>query len=230
MKAYDNKLNFKKVDITSLVPHPENPNTHSQQNLNEITASIENVGYVDPIVVRPYGDSYQILAGEGRFLACKKSGTTEIPVVIVELNDEQALAYMLASNEIPRSSEINPEKFENVIKTLHSINEDFNWGSIGLSNEEANALLNLNLNVINDGDMSSDPHEGINERAKPLKLDLEQRAFLDYVVHIFREATDSPKMPETEIVMAILADWVAGVTSPSGSEDVETDDSSSQLN
>ena len=224
MKPYDNKLNFKDVDVTSLVPHPKNPNTHSQKNLNEITASIANVGYVDPIIVRPYQGQYQILAGEGRFLACKRIGKTSIPVIVVELNDEQALSYMIASNEIPRSSEINPERFETVIQTLHSINEDFNWESIGLSKEEADALLNINVNVINDGDMHTAPDDGIKDKVKPLRLDLEQRTFLDYVVGVFREVTDSPKLPEAEIVISVLADWVSSITEiPTNDSDHESE-------
>lgn len=224
MKPHNNNLKFNELSIHDLLPHPKNPNTHSQQNLNEIIASIDNVGYIDPVIVRPYGEQYQILAGEGRFLACKKSGISTIPVVIVELNDEQALSYMIASNEIPRSSEINPERFENVIQTLHSINEDFNWESIGLTQEEANSLLNVNLNVINDGDMNSDPHDGIQEKVKPLRLDTQQRVFLDYVVQVFREVTDSPKLPEPEIVMHILADWIAGISeAPIEENDTEPD-------
>jgi len=224
MKHYNNNLTFKEISVLDLSPHPQNPNTHSQQNLNEITFSIENVGYIDPVVVRPYNGKYQILSGEGRFLACKKSGKNSIPVIIVELDDEKALAYMIASNEIPRSSEINPERFETVIQTLHSINEDFKWESIGLSNEEASALLNFNKNVINDGDMDIDPHEGIKEKVKPLRLDLEQRAFLDYVIQVFKEVTESSNIPESEAVMAILADWVAGVTEiPLDDEDIQSD-------
>lgn len=212
----DNKLQYKKINIADLVPHPQNPNTHSKVNINEITASILAVGYIDPIIVRPYGDSYQILAGEGRYLACKNGGINEVPVISVELTDEQALAYMVASNEIPRSSEINPNKFEEVIKTLNNINPDFNWTSIGLSDQEAGALLNFDVDVINDGAPSGDMHEGIKEKIKPLRLTLEQRAFVDYIVHVFNSLQETPAPHENEVIMYILSDWLSSVSPQEG--------------
>lgn len=208
---YDNQLEYKKISISDLIPHPKNPNTHSKININEISASIETVGYIDPIIVRPHGDGYQILAGEGRYLACKQAGIREVPVISVVLDDEQALAYMVASNEIPRSSEINPNKFEDVIKTLNSINPNFNWTSIGLSEQEAGTLLNFDINVINDGSPSDDLHEGIKEKVKPIRLDLEQRAFVDYVVHMFNSLEENSKIPETEVIMCILSDWLSAI-------------------
>lgn len=215
---YDNQLEYKKIHISDLTPHPQNPNTHSKVNINEITASIETVGYIDPIIVRPHGDAYQILAGEGRYLACKHAGINEVPVISVVLTDEQALAYMVASNEIPRSSEINANKFEEVIKTLNSINPNFNWTSIGLSEQEAGALLNFDINVINDGAPSDDLHDGIKDKVKPIRLDLEQRAFIDYVVHVFNSLDENSKLPETEVIMCILSDWLSTVIPAQASE------------
>ena len=218
----DNKLKFLNLKIDLLDTHPKNPNTHSKANLNEIAASINSVGYIDPLVVRPYNNRYQILAGEGRFLACKMNGLTQIPVICVELSDEQALAYMVASNEIPRSSEINAGKFEEIIHTLNSIDPNFNWNSIGLSDQEAGALLNFDVNVINDGDPKSDLHDGIKEKVKPLRLSLEQRAFLEYVIEVYNEVAEEPAPHETEAIMFILSDWVASVSTNGSKEAADT--------
>lgn len=224
----DNKLKFINLDLELLDTHPKNPNTHSKANLNEISSSINNVGYIDPLVVRPHNNRYQILAGEGRFLACKMNGMAQIPVICVELNDEQALAYMVASNEIPRSSEINPNKFEEIIHTLNSIDPNFNWNSIGLSDQEAGALLNFDVNVINDGDPKTDLHDGIKEKVKPLRLNIEQRAFLEYVIEVYNEIAEEPAPHETEAIMYILSDWVASVSVNNSKETTDIEDSYTQ--
>lgn len=223
IKHIDNKLEYKHVKLSSLEPHPNNPNTHSQTNLNEIAASINNVGYIDPVIVRPFNGKFQILAGEGRYMACQLNGIDTIPVICVELSDEQALAYMIASNEIPRSSEINPNKFEEVIKTLNSMDPNFQWNSIGLSDQEAGALLNFNADIVNDGAPTTDIHEGIKEKVKPLRLNLEQRAFVEYAISVYNEIAEEPAPHETEAVMHIIGDWLAGMTSPVEDSDVITD-------
>jgi ParB family chromosome partitioning protein len=76
----------------------------SQQPLEELAASIKANGVIQPIVVRPIlkagaeAPEYEIVAGERRWQAAKLAGLTEIPAVIRELSDQEAVAVALIEN------------------------------------------------------------------------------------------------------------------------------------
>jgi ParB family chromosome partitioning protein len=79
--------------------------TIHQQPLEELAASIKANGVIQPIVVRPLpaggdeeGVRYEIIAGERRWQAAKLAGLTDIPVVVRELSDAQAVAVALIEN------------------------------------------------------------------------------------------------------------------------------------
>jgi ParB family chromosome partitioning protein len=92
----------KRVDCLSLdliVPNPNQPRKmFDEVALTELAASIEERGVMEPIVVRPKDDHYEIVAGERRYRASKLAGKTEIPAVIRELSDEDAAAEALLEN------------------------------------------------------------------------------------------------------------------------------------
>ncbi|TAK75910.1 MAG: ParB/RepB/Spo0J family partition protein [Gammaproteobacteria bacterium] len=66
--------------------------------LEELANSIRSQGIIQPLIVRPIGDQYEIIAGERRFQAAKRVGLTEVPVVIRPIPDEAAIAIALIEN------------------------------------------------------------------------------------------------------------------------------------
>ena len=68
--------------------------------LFELAKSIEDKGVLVPLIVRtnPYGAGYEIIAGHRRRAACKWAGVLEVPAMIVELNDNEAVIAMVDSN------------------------------------------------------------------------------------------------------------------------------------
>jgi len=92
------------LPITAIQAGSSQPRrTISQQPLEELAASIRANGIIQPIVVRPLpagtGDvRYEIVAGERRWQAAKLAGLTDIPVVIRELSDRDAVAVALIEN------------------------------------------------------------------------------------------------------------------------------------
>lgn len=66
--------------------------------LQELADSIRSQGVIQPILVRPIGDRYEIIAGERRFRAAHLAGLTEIPAIIRSLPDEATLAVALIEN------------------------------------------------------------------------------------------------------------------------------------
>lgn len=70
----------------------------NEGKLEELAASIREKGVLQPLLVRPAGDGYEIVAGERRWRAAKLAGLTEVPVVIREFTDSEARQAALIEN------------------------------------------------------------------------------------------------------------------------------------
>jgi ParB family chromosome partitioning protein len=80
-------------------PNPNQPRTTIvQEAIDELADSISKVGLLQPIVVRPYGEGYQIIAGERRWRAAKAAGLERVPVVVKGVDDVEALELALIEN------------------------------------------------------------------------------------------------------------------------------------
>ena len=96
------------VDINAIAPNPDQPRTNfKREELEELSASIQKDGLLQPILVRPLEDgTYQIIAGERRWQASKLAGLRQVPIRVKEANDDKALELALIEN-IQRS-DLNP--------------------------------------------------------------------------------------------------------------------------
>ena len=96
------------VPMESIRPNPDQPRTNfKREEIEELAASIERDGLLQPILVRPMGEGkYQIIAGERRWQACKEIGLKTVPVRIKQADDNLALELALIEN-IQRSN-LNP--------------------------------------------------------------------------------------------------------------------------
>ncbi|HLN73087.1 MAG: ParB/RepB/Spo0J family partition protein [Methylococcaceae bacterium] len=88
------------VQISDIVANPYQPRTtFDEEALNELAASIKEIGIIQPITLRKVNDShYQIIAGERRFRASKLAGLTTIPAYVRTANDEGMLEMALVEN------------------------------------------------------------------------------------------------------------------------------------
>src|SRR3990167_5635072 len=68
------------------------------ETLEDLANSIRTQGVIQPIIVRPIGDKYEIIAGERRWRAAKLAGLTEIPAVVRSMPDEAAVAIAFIEN------------------------------------------------------------------------------------------------------------------------------------
>lgn len=95
------------VSLDKIVPNEEQPRTNFKQDeLDELAESIKTNGLLQPIIVRVVGDTYQIVAGERRWQACRIAGLDKVPIRIIEADDDEAL--MLALVENIQRSDLNP--------------------------------------------------------------------------------------------------------------------------
>ncbi len=88
------------LPIAALQPGKYQPRTRmDQEALQALAASIQTQGVMQPILVRPAGNGmHEILAGERRWRAARMAGLTEVPVLVRNVPDQQALAVSLIEN------------------------------------------------------------------------------------------------------------------------------------
>ncbi len=92
----------RRLPIASLRPNVRNPRRNfSNTELDELAASLRERGIIQPIVaraLRDVPDTYEIVAGERRWRAAQRAGLHEVPVVIVEATDDEALQLAIIEN------------------------------------------------------------------------------------------------------------------------------------
>ena len=92
----------RRVPTESLRPNARNPRrTFSNTELDELVASLRERGIIQPIVARPVRgthDAYEIVAGERRWRAAQRAGLHEVPVVIIDATDDEALQLAIIEN------------------------------------------------------------------------------------------------------------------------------------
>jgi ParB family chromosome partitioning protein len=91
---------FLEVPIDSIVPNPFQPREEFDEGgIAALADSIEQVGVLQPILVRPAADGgYQLIAGERRWRASQQAGLTVIPAIVREVRDVSALEHALIEN------------------------------------------------------------------------------------------------------------------------------------
>ena len=100
----------RKIPIEFVRPNPQNPRKEfTEENISELADSIREKGILQPIVVRATKNTpgvYEIIAGERRWRAAQRAGVHEVPVVVVEANDKEALELAIIENV--QRADLNP--------------------------------------------------------------------------------------------------------------------------
>ncbi len=112
---------LKEISIDAISPNPYQPRTvWDQQELADLAESIRANGVVQPIIVRPAGAGFELIAGERRLRAAQLTSLTTIPAIVREASDEQMLEWSLIEN-IHRAN-LNPieraKAYQNYLKTF----------------------------------------------------------------------------------------------------------------
>lgn len=87
------------LPISEITPNPLQPRTDmADDQIAELADSIRKVGVLQPIIVRPEGAGYQIIAGERRWRASRAAGLERVPVRVMATSETEALALALIEN------------------------------------------------------------------------------------------------------------------------------------
>jgi len=128
----DKKISNTKISIKDLSRNKFQPRKYfSKESLEELSASIKERGVIQPIIVRPNKtgeQKYEIIAGERRWLASQNAGLHEVPVVILDINDEKSLEFAIVEN-VQRQDLNSVEEARGYQKLV----DDFNYNHEKLS-------------------------------------------------------------------------------------------------
>ncbi len=90
---------LRRISVDAITPNPYQARTvWNEEDLGELTESIKANGIIQPIVVRPSGVGYELIAGERRFRAAQRASLTEIPALVRQATDEQLHEWALVEN------------------------------------------------------------------------------------------------------------------------------------
>lgn len=122
--------------IDDLVPYVRNSRTHSDEQITQIMASIEEFGFTNPILI---DEDSVIIAGHGRLLAAQRLGLEAVPIIRLSgLSHVQRRALVIADNKIALNAGWDEEMLHLEIEDLKA--EDFDIGMLGFNPDELNLI------------------------------------------------------------------------------------------
>ena len=196
-----------KLNINDIEPKRDQPRkTFDEASLSELADSIALHGVIQPLLVRPISDGgYQLIAGERRWRASRLAGLTEVPVVIREMSDSEAMELALIENL--QREDLNPIEEAEGYKLLmdtYSLTQEQAAERVGKSRPAvANAMRLLALpaevlDLIKEGRISSGHGRtllGLDDKSGMLKLcaEIEEKQLSVRQLEAIVKALNSPK-------------------------------------
>ncbi len=114
------------VPLDAIDTNPFQPRkTFDDEDITSLSESIRNHGVLQPLLVRPVGDRYQLIAGERRLRAAQEAGLSAVPVTVVDFNDQQSFEAALVENV--QRTDLNPidkaQGFRDYLERYHMTHE-----------------------------------------------------------------------------------------------------------
>ena len=129
--------------VADLVLDSRNPRQHSQRQVNQLADSIQEFGFVMPVVADHKG---QVVIGHGRVLAAKKLGMPRLPVVeIRHLSPAQLKALRIADNRLAQNAHWDERLLGESLLELKELDRDFDLSITGFSLPEIDLAIQNSL-------------------------------------------------------------------------------------
>jgi DNA modification methylase len=123
--------------LSALLPYARNARTHSEDQIAQVVASIQEFGWTNPILV---GGDGTIIAGHARLAAARRLKMAEVPVIVLDhLSEVQQAALVLADNKLALNAGWDEEMLRGELQGLEQ--HGFNLELIGFTDEELEGLL-----------------------------------------------------------------------------------------
>ncbi|RKX60785.1 MAG: hypothetical protein DRP29_01925, partial [Thermodesulfobacteriota bacterium] len=108
----------KEIEISKIEEPKEALRSYfTQEALEELKESIAREGLLQPLLVRPVGDKYEIVAGHRRFIAIKELGWEKVPCIVKEMDDTETLIKRIHENI--KREDIDPVDLAEIIHKLY---------------------------------------------------------------------------------------------------------------
>lgn len=128
---------YKKVN--DLIPYINNSRTHSEEQVNQIVASINEFGFTNPLLI---DEKDNIIAGHGRLLASKKLKMEEVPCIVLSgLTEAQKKAYIIADNKMALNAGWDDELLKIELENLKEL--DFDLELTGFNVDELDDIFQV---------------------------------------------------------------------------------------
>ncbi|MEO0144024.1 MAG: ParB/Srx family N-terminal domain-containing protein [candidate division WOR-3 bacterium] len=175
------------IDIDKIKRYENNPRIHTEEQIEKLKKSIQQFGFLVPIVI---DKNYQIVAGEGRYIASKELGLKEIPCIIADnLSEEQIKAFRIADNRIQELSMWDYEKLLLELKDLPVID---------LSAFSEAEVLQLERQLLNHFDIEFDVgNEFVEEKDKKEKK--EEKKYTGITIEVEKDKKELIKIMLDEL-------------------------------
>ena len=133
------KLTIDQVLVATLKADPRNTRTHSKQQIRQIATSIQEFGFVNPILI---DEADRIIAGHARRDAAAQLGLETVPVIqLSHLTEHQKRALAIADNKLPENAGWNEEVLAQELKILSEVEVDFDVTITGFAPAEIDLLI-----------------------------------------------------------------------------------------
>jgi ParB family chromosome partitioning protein len=159
-KGSSNGVNY--LDINEMKPNASQPRkTFDENKISDLAESIKLHGLIQPIIVRPVDDGYEIVAGERRWRAARKAGLNAIPCIVRNLTDRENMLFAIIENM--QREDLNPIEEAmafSAMMTEYALSQDEVSKSVGKSRPYiTNSLRLLKLpleirNMVSEGHLS----------------------------------------------------------------------------
>ena len=185
------KLNIEIVDIEEIKESNYNSRIHSDAQVEKIANSIEEFGFVNPIII---DEENEIIAGHGRYMAARYLKLKEVPTIrLTHLTDDKKRAFIIADNKIALSGEWDydmlKEEFDIILKSEMDID-----------------LLGFNRKFIDSMFKEKDPDAMVVHKLKTLKINFDADDY-DTTIDSMNSIMDKEACVDYEETLVRLLDF-----------------------
>ena len=156
----DRILQIEYVNTEELIPYVNNSRTHSDEQIDQIAASIKEFGFTNPILIN---DEDTIIAGHGRLRAARKVGLEQVPCLrLIGLTDTQIKALVIADNKLALNAGWDDELLKHELSFLDEA--DYDLSLLGFDEDELDDLLATAAEDIEEEEELPEPQEDIKSK------------------------------------------------------------------
>ena len=174
------------VATTDLIPYANNPRTHSEQQVAQVAASIQEFGFNNPILIDEHNS---IIAGHGRLAAAQKLDMNTVPTILLEgLSEAQRKAYVIADNKLTENGGWDYGILAVEIERLKE--KEFELSLLGFGEVELEGILQeeIDMSILDEiDDEEVNAFEGDVKKAIQIEFEQEHYAEAQELIKFWRD-------------------------------------------